>query len=103
MGFPVGRGAVVFGRVWLGTIRHGKTRVSRLGGVRCCAVMPGVVWVSWSDMVRRCSVWLGVALCGLDWRGFRGCARCDTVRFGTVWKGMGFTIWSGEAGCCSAR
>jgi len=22
--------------------------------------------------------------------GFRGCARCDTVRFGTVWKGMGF-------------
>jgi len=46
MGFPVGRGAVVFGRVWLGTIRHGKTRVSRLGGVRCCAVMPGVVWVS---------------------------------------------------------
>lgn len=35
--------------------------------------------------------------------GFRGCARCDTVRFGTVWKGMGFVVMrdavrSGRAG-----
>jgi|LakMenE18May11ns_1017448.scaffolds.fasta_scaffold9648897_1 hypothetical protein len=35
--------------------------------------------------------------------GFRGCARCDTVRFGTVWKGMGFTVWSGEAGRRAVR
>lgn len=44
MDFPVGRGAVVFGRVWLGTIRHGKTRVSRRVLVRCDLVRFGRIW-----------------------------------------------------------
>ena len=29
--------------------------------------------------------------------------RRGEVRYGLVGSGRGFTIWSGEAGCCSAR
>ena len=39
----------------------------------------------------------------MDRHGFHGRVRLDTARFGEVGLGMGFTIWSGEAGCCAAR
>ena len=35
-----------------GLARYGKVWVSRLGGARCCAVMLGVVGVSWSGLAR---------------------------------------------------
>jgi hypothetical protein len=69
VGFKVGFVPAMFGVAGLGRVRHGRGFMVRSGSERCGRVGSGKL--------------------GLGF-GFRGCVRCDTVWFGTVWKGMGF-------------